>query len=151
MPFNTPSGHYEYLVKRFRLTVFQCFVKDVLQDLLNRNVFMYIYDILIFSKSLEEHISHVQAILQCLLQHSLYVKAEKFQFNLKSVSFLDFIIGKGNIQMDPEKVSDVAMTPGNSYVFLGLQTFTVASFGTTALYLLLTALMSSQVPFQWSC
>ena len=51
--FNTPSGHYEYLVMPFGLTnapaVFQGLVNDVLRDILN--VFVYLDDILIFSKN----------------------------------------------------------------------------------------------------
>ena len=54
--FNTPLGHFEYLVMHFGLTnvpaVFQSLVNDVLWDMLNRSVFVYLDDILIFSKSI---------------------------------------------------------------------------------------------------
>lgn len=57
--FNTPAGHYEYLVMPIGLTnapaVFQSLVNDVLRDMLNRFVFVYLDDIQIFSKSPEEH------------------------------------------------------------------------------------------------
>lgn len=105
--FNTPFGHYEYLVMPFGLNapaVFQCLVNE-LRDLLNRFVFVYLDHILIFSKNREEHVSHVQAVLKHLLHHSLFVKAEKYQFHAESVSF------PGNIQMDPSKVSAVANWP----------------------------------------
>lgn len=79
--FNTPTGHYEYLVIPFGLTnapaVFQALVNDVLRDMINKYVFVYLDDILIFSKSLEDHIRHVQTVLQRLLENSLFVKAEK--------------------------------------------------------------------------
>jgi len=56
--FNTPLGHFEYLVMPFGLTntpaVFQALVNDVLQDFLNRSVFVYLDDILIFSRNIEE-------------------------------------------------------------------------------------------------
>ena len=72
--FNTPSGHYEYLVMPFGLTntpaVFQGLVNDVLRDLLNVSVFVYLDDILIFSKSREEHVLHVRQVLQRLLSTS---------------------------------------------------------------------------------
>ncbi len=55
--FNTPTGHYEYLVMPFGLTnaVFQALINDVLRDMLNQFVFVYLDDILIFPGSLEEH------------------------------------------------------------------------------------------------
>lgn len=55
--FNTPTGHYEYLVMPFGLTnapaVFQALINDVLRDMLNKFVFVYLDDILIFSSSLK--------------------------------------------------------------------------------------------------
>lgn len=79
--FNTLTGHYEYLVMPFGLTnalaVFQTLVNDVLQDMLNNSVFDSQDDIQIFSKSVEEHVHHVKAVLQQLLENSLFVKAEK--------------------------------------------------------------------------
>lgn len=111
MAFNTPAGHYEYLVMPFGLTnalaVFQALVNDVLRDMLNHFVFVYLDDILIFSTTWEEHVHHIQSVLQCLLENSLFVKAEKCQFHAPCVSFLGYIVAKGNIQMDPTKVSVV--------------------------------------------
>jgi hypothetical protein len=61
--FNTASGLYENLVMLFGLTntpdVFQALVNDVLCDMLNRFVFVYLNDILIFSRSTQEHVLHV--------------------------------------------------------------------------------------------
>lgn len=57
--------------------VFEALVNDMLRDMLNPFVFVYIDDILIFSKSVEEHIQHVRAVLLRLCEHSLFVKAEK--------------------------------------------------------------------------
>eukprot|EP00063_Salmo_salar_P095574 XP_014070409.1 PREDICTED: RNA-directed DNA polymerase homolog [Salmo salar] len=79
--FNMASGHYEYLVMHFGLTnapaVFQALVNDVLRDMLNRFVFVYLDDILVFSRSTQEHVLHVRQVLQCLLENQLFVKAEK--------------------------------------------------------------------------
>lgn len=78
-PFNTPTGHYKYLVMPFGLTnapgVFQALVNDVLHDMLNQFVFVYLDDILIFSRTLPEHTQHVQQVLRRLHENSLYVKA----------------------------------------------------------------------------
>ena len=82
--FNTTSGHYEYLVLPFGLTnapaVFQNMVNDVLGDMLNKFVFVYLDDIVIFSCSLSDHVHHVCQVLQRLLENQLYVKAENCKF-----------------------------------------------------------------------
>lgn len=62
--FNTATGQYEYLVLPFGLTnspaVFQALVNDVLRDMLNKFVFVYLDDILIFSPFLQVHTQHVR-------------------------------------------------------------------------------------------
>ncbi len=104
--FNTPTGHYEYLVLPFGLTnapaVFQDMVNSVLGDMINQFVFVYLDDILIFSPSLQIHTLHVRQVLQWLLEKQLYVK---------SVSFLGFIVSAGEIKPDPAKVDTVAKWP----------------------------------------
>ncbi len=76
--FNTPTGHYEYQVMPFGLVnapaVFQALINDVLRDMLNRFVFVYLDDILIFSKNLQEHVQHVRLVLKQLLGNYLFVK-----------------------------------------------------------------------------
>uniref|UniRef100_A0A674NT72 ribonuclease H n=1 Tax=Takifugu rubripes TaxID=31033 RepID=A0A674NT72_TAKRU len=113
--FNTPLGHFEYLVMPFGLTnapaVFQCLVNDMLRDLLNKSVFVYLDDILIFSRSLEEHVGHVREVLKRLLENKLYAKAEKCEFHVSSVSFLGFVIEKGQLRADPSKVAAVKDWP----------------------------------------
>jgi len=140
--FNTPTGHYEYLVMPFGLTnapaVFQALVNDVLRDLLNRFVFVYLDDILNFSKNQEEHVHHVQTVLQRLLENSLFVKVEKCKFHASSVSFLGYVVAWGSVQMEPAKVSAVTLglhrSPANSCsIFCGSPNVITGSSGTTAL------------------
>lgn len=99
--FNTPLGHFEYLVMPFGLNnapaVFQHLINDVLRDFLNRFVFGYLDDILIYSPNPEINTFHVRQVLERLLENQLFVKAEKCQFHVTSVSFLGFIIEAGNI------------------------------------------------------
>lgn len=94
--FNIPIGHYEYLVMLFGLTnapaIFQGLVNDVLWDILNKFVFMYLGDILTFSRKQTNHIQYVQAALQRLLENTLFVKPEKCDFYSPLVSFLGHII-----------------------------------------------------------
>ncbi len=136
--------------------VFQALINDVLLDMLNRYVFVYLDDILIFSRSKEQHIHHVQSVLRRLLENSLYVKAEKCEFHVSSVSFLGNIVAQGNIQMDPAKVSAVTSWPvpenrKQLQRFLGFANFYhrfIRNYSSMAAPL--TALTSSKVPFQWS-
>lgn len=101
--FNTHLGHFEYLVMPFGLTnapaVFQSLVNDVLRDLLNRVVFVYLDDILIFSRSFEEHVNHVHDVLHRFLENKLYVKAEKCDFHVDSVSFLGYVVEMGQLTL----------------------------------------------------
>ena len=144
LAFNTPTGHYEYQVMPFGLTnapaVFQVLINDVLRDMLNHFVFVYLDDILIFSRSLQEHIKHVQRVLRRLLDNHLYVKAEKCEFHVSEVQFLGFVISLGNIRMDPRKVQAVVSWPTPTTVkdvqcFCGFENFYrkfVRNFSTTA-------------------
>ena len=158
--FNTPSGHYEYLVMPFGLTnapaVFQAMANDVLRDLLNISVFVYLDDILIFSPDEETHRGHVRQVLQRLLDQQLFVKAEKCEFHVSTVSFLGFIVSEGNVRMEPGKVEAVTgwATPSNRKEvqrFLGFANFYrrfIRNFSSVAAPL--HALTSSAVRFQWN-
>ncbi|KAJ8333610.1 hypothetical protein SKAU_G00416180 [Synaphobranchus kaupii] len=158
--FNTPLGHYEYLVVPFGLTnapaVFQGMVNDVLRDLSGKCVFVYIDDILIFSKSPQEHVLHVREVLQRLLENQLFVKAEKCSFHVSSVPFLGFIIEEGSIRADPAKVKAVTEWPQPSsrkhlQQFLGFANFYrrfIRNYSVIAAPL--TKLTSTSVPFCWN-
>ena len=91
--------------------VFQSFVKNVLRDFLHRFVFVYLDDILIFSRSLEDHKRQVREVLQRLLKNRLYVKLEKCEFHASSVSFLGYVFEGGQVKTDPQKIQAVAERP----------------------------------------
>ncbi len=99
--FSTTTGHYEYLVMPFGLSnspsVFQAFMNDVFRDMLNQWVIVYIDDILIYSQTYKEHVRQVRAVLKRLLQHQLYVKAEKCEFHQETISFLGYVISSGGV------------------------------------------------------
>lgn len=112
--FNTHLGHFEYLVVPFGLTnapaVFQALVNDVLRDF-NHFVFVYLDDILVFSKTHSDHVNHIRLVLQRLLENCLFVKGEKCDFHMQTVSFLGFIVEQGQLRADPAKIRAVVEWP----------------------------------------
>jgi hypothetical protein len=74
---------------------------------LDKFAVVFIDDILIYSRSEEEHEEHLRLVLQKLREHRLYAKLSKCEFWLKQVSFLGDVISKGGISIDPSKVQDV--------------------------------------------
>ncbi len=158
--FNTPRGHFEYLVMPFGLSnspaVFQALVNDVLRDMVDQFIYVYLDDILIFSLSLQEHVQHVRQVLQRLLENGLFVKAEKCEFHAQSVPFLGYIVSVEGMRMDPEKIKAVVEWPSPDsrkalQRFLGFANFYrrfIRNFSQLAAPL--TALTSPRTTFSWS-
>ena len=65
---------------------------------------VYLDDILVISKNLEEHAEHLQTVLQLLRTNKLSVKLSKCEFNKPEVKFQGHIVGKDGIKVDPEKI-----------------------------------------------
>jgi hypothetical protein len=76
-------------------------------EYLDKFVMVFIYDILVYSRSEEEHGEHLQLVLQKLRDHKLYARFNKCEFWLKQAAFLGHIILKGGISVDPSKIQDV--------------------------------------------
>ncbi len=159
--FNTPKGHYEYQVMPFGLVnapaVFQALINDVLRDMLDKFVFVYLDDILIFSRCYQEHVQHVRIVLSQLLKNGLFVKLEKSEFHVPTVSFLGFIVSSGNVQMDPGKIQAVLNWPQSCSVkevqrFLGFANFYrrfIRNFSAIA-EPLTTLTKKASSPFKWT-
>ena len=76
-------------------------------DFLDKFVVVFIDDILIYSRSEEDHKEHLRAVLQRLRDHQLYAKFSKCKFWLKQVGFLGHVLSTEGIAVDPSKVKDV--------------------------------------------
>jgi hypothetical protein len=109
--FTSRYGLYEFTVMSFGLTnapaYFMYLMNKVFMEYLDKFVVVFIDDILVFSRSEEEHEEHLRLLLQKLREHQLYAKFSKCAFWLKEVSFLGHIITDGGIAVDPSKVQDV--------------------------------------------
>ncbi|WVZ81075.1 hypothetical protein U9M48_028499 [Paspalum notatum var. saurae] len=109
--FITRFGLYEYTVMSSGLTnapaYFMNLMNKVFMEYLDKFVVVFIDDILIYSKTEEEHEEHLRLVLQKLREHKLYVKLSKCEFWLDQVPFLGHIVSKGGIMVDPSKISSV--------------------------------------------
>jgi hypothetical protein len=95
----------------FRLTnapaYFMYMMNKVFMKYLDKFIVVFIDDILVYSRSEEEHEWHLRLILQKLQDHKLYAKLSKCELWLKQVAFLGHAISKGGISVDPNKAQDV--------------------------------------------
>jgi hypothetical protein len=89
------------------LAYFMYMMNKVFMEYLDKFVMVFIDDILVYSRSEEEHEEHLHLALQKLREHRLYAKLSKCKFWMKQVTFLGHIISKGGISVDPSKVQDV--------------------------------------------
>jgi hypothetical protein len=111
MAFSTRYGLYEFTVMSFGLTnaptYFMYLMNSIFMEELDVFVVIFIDDILIYSKTRDDHAHHIHIVLQKLWKHRLYAKFSKCEFWLEKISFLGHILSKDGIAVDPSKVQDV--------------------------------------------
>ena len=103
-------------------------MQTIFSDLLDISVVIYLDNILIFSKKLEEHQAIVREVLCQLQQHGLYAKASKCQFHCSFVEFLELIVSGNGLKICPDKVQAIRDWPTPKSVkevqaFLGFANF----------------------------
>jgi len=109
--FRTRYGHYEFLVMPFRLTnalaVFMDLMNRIFHPYLDRFVMVFIDDILVYSKTREEHDEHLRIVPQTLSEKKLYAKLSKCDFWLNEIAFPGHIVSADGIKVDPKKIEAV--------------------------------------------
>jgi len=159
--FTTPLGMYEYNVMPMGLanapSVWQRFMDSILGPISHDFCFAYLDDILIVSKTREEHVRHCLEVLQILADHGLHAKPHKCHWFQKEVEFLGFkiIAGKGVTMADdkiqairdmksPEKIKDLRTLLG---VFGYNEGYAKHYSDLTAC---MTDLLKKDVPWDWT-
>uniref|UniRef100_A0A2N9GSP6 Reverse transcriptase domain-containing protein n=1 Tax=Fagus sylvatica TaxID=28930 RepID=A0A2N9GSP6_FAGSY len=109
--FRTRYGHYEFLVMPFGLTnapaVFMDLMNRVFHEYLDSFFIVFIDEILVYSKSQEEHEEHLRIVLKILRDRKLFAKLKKCEFWMDRVVFLGHVISRDGITMDPCKIEAV--------------------------------------------
>jgi hypothetical protein len=109
--FTIRYGLFEYLVMSSGLTCalahFMYLMSSIFMPELDKFVLVFIDDILIYLRSMEEHEEHLWIVLQRLRDHQLYAKFSKCEFCIKEVSFLGHVVSPKGITVDPSKVKEV--------------------------------------------
>lgn len=113
--FTVNNGHYEYLRMPFGLknapATFQKLMDHILRSHLYKICFVYMDDVVIFSRSLQEHIHHIKIIFEELRKANLKIQLDKSEFLCKQVAFLGHIITPEGIKPNPSKVEAVQKFP----------------------------------------
>ena len=106
--FKTKQGLFKWRVIPFGLTnapaTFMCVMNDVFIPFIDNFLIVYLDDIIVFSMSLNDHVKHVKKVLDVLRKEKLYVKLSKCEFGRNSSVFLGYIVGSGELKIDPSKV-----------------------------------------------
>jgi RNase H-like domain found in reverse transcriptase/Reverse transcriptase (RNA-dependent DNA polymerase) len=110
----TRYGSFEFLVMPFGLTnapsTFQALMNEVFRDYVDKFILNSLDDVLIFSRSEEEHKQHVEMVT-AVARREAVAKLSKCEFNKSSVSFLGHIVGANGLQMEEKKVEAVVNWP----------------------------------------
>ncbi|WMV59039.1 hypothetical protein MTR67_052424 [Solanum verrucosum] len=131
-------------------------MNGVFKPFVDSFVIVFIDEILVYLKSKEEHADHLHIVLGVLGKQKLYAKFSKCEFWLTSVAFLEHVISREGVMVDPQKIEEVKNWVRPSFVteltsFVGRATYYcrfVKNFASIATHL--TRLTKNEVPFEWT-
>ena len=150
---------YKFLVMPFGLTnapaTFMDLMNRVFHPYIDQFMILFIDDILVYSKNVEEHAFHLKVVLQTLKERQLYAKFSKCEFWLNEVVFLGHVVFGNGIFVDPRKVEAIVKWERLKNVteirsFLGLAEYYrwfVEHF--SLIVALVTRLTHKGVKFEW--
>ena len=158
MAFNLPFGKFEYVKVLFKLAQAPAYFQELMTGILKDFPFAiaYLDDIIIFSKTPQEHLSHICMVFQKLKSANLSMKKSKCSFFLKEIQYLGHILSATGIRPLPSKTHAIQnmnppTTPKQVRAFLGLVGYYRKFIrGFTKIAKPLTLLTRQQVKFDWT-
>lgn len=160
--FQTNEGLYEWNIMPFGLSnapsTFMRLMNEVLKEFIGMFVTVYLDYILIFSRTKEEHLRHLDKVLKKLSEEELMINMEKCLFMQEELIYLGFVISKGHLKMDQDKVNAILSWPalkiiGEVRSFHGLATFYrkfIRGFSQTCAAMLETIKGGQKCKFSWT-
>lgn len=113
--FQTHCGHFEFRVLAFGLTgapgTFQFAMNSSLAPYLRKFVLVFFDDILVYSRSFEEHLLHLRLVLELLAREQWLVKLAKCTFAKRKINYLGYVLSEQGVATDPGKVAAVSQWP----------------------------------------
>ena len=100
-----------YLVMPFGLTntpsTFQYLIISIFKPFLRKFVLVFFDDVLIYNKSLKDHVQHVYMVLKLLEEKQLYAKSSKCFFEVQEVEYLGRTVSHDCVKVDPRKIKAI--------------------------------------------
>lgn len=158
--FQTHHGHFEYKVMPYGVTggpaTFQGVMNDILAPMLRKYVLVFVDDILIYSRTLEDHAVHLENVLEVLLKHDLKVKKTKCTFAKQEILYLGHLISASGVATDQKKIEPIIkwqqpQTVKELRQFLGMTGYYrkfIRGYGVISKTL--TELLKKGVPYVWN-
>ncbi|GBG65742.1 hypothetical protein CBR_g52334 [Chara braunii] len=159
--FRSRFDHYEFTVMPFGVTnppaAFQRAMNDIFRDILEQCVLVYLDDILVYSRTLEEHLRHLRDVLERLRRHGFYAKLSKCRFAQHKVDFLGHYVSDQGLYMDDAKITAIAewLAPTSAKQlrsFLGLTSYYsnfIRGYARYS-YVLTCTLLRKNPPWAWT-
>jgi hypothetical protein len=89
------------------LVTFQSYINNALRGYVDDFCVVYLDNILIYSRSEEEHIQHLEKIIERLCQSELYANPKKCSFFQDEIEFLGYLVNTDGVQMDPKQIEAI--------------------------------------------
>jgi hypothetical protein len=113
--FQTPNGLMEWVAMPFGMcnapATFQRMMNDILRDFLHKFGIVYLDDVCIYSRTMEEHPEHLRLVLQRFKEEGLKLRLKKCFFGLQEMEYLGCTVSAGKISVSTKKVEAVADWP----------------------------------------